>query len=472
MYEKCDSVSRRAFLRQAGSAIGAAAWPRAVPSLADDTIPSSKTFVRTQQIAGVWWLINAAGERFVTLGVNHVDPAPWLAPYNREATLKRYGNDFVDENGQFNPKSEGARRWVARVLALMNEWHFNTIGMHGPPHPLFKAARYYVASIQGARLAPYLVRLGQDPLPDVFREDFRTRLERRVRELCCAHQNESNLLGYSYSDTPVWTVPHRFLEENPQWGIVHPWVEDLRRLPADAAGKQQWLQILRKNYPSATAAAMNYAVSATSWEGLAGEREWGKPRNDARAAQDSLAMLTAIAERWYSAHHELIRQHDPSHLILGDKLNNDIGKIPDWLMRILKRYVDVILIQDYRLYDQQKPDLIRLHQGTGKPIINGDSGFAVVKRPHQTHVKGHKVKSLKEVGEHYYAYLKGIMSLPFMLGWHHCGFMEQWDGAKRPGVGTNENGFLDPFEKPYEEALAGVIEANRNTARWHEAAVK
>ena len=178
-------------------------------------------------------------------------------------------------------------------------------------------------------------------------------------------------------------------------------------------------------------------------------------------------MLRAIAERWYSVHCKFIRQHDPNHLILGDTLEN-LANFPDWLLPIVKKYVDVVFIQAFSPFDLQQPHLIRLYEAIGKPIINGDSSFGVPKPPHQTRVKGWRVKNLKEMGEYYYAYLEGIMSLPFMLGWHHCGFMEQWDGAKPKDAATvNENGFMDPFEKPYEEVLTQVILANSKAVEWH-----
>lgn len=428
---------------------------------------SQTSFIRVERKNGVWWLINAQGEQFVSIGVNHVQASCWLAPYNHEVTLKKYGRDFVDEHGRFNPRGKAVERWVANVLRIMKDWGFNTLGMHthGPPHPLYKDQVYYVASTYTARLAAYQFRFGQDRFPDIFSEEFRNNVRRRVRRVCETHKNEPNLLGYAYTDIPAWVVPRRYLKEHPEWEIIHPWVDDLRRLPANAAGKQQWLKVLQNHYSSPAEVAQVYSLNANTWDDLAAVTEWPSPMDTKRAVRDNVALLQAMAEHWYSLHFTLIRQHDPHHLILGDKL----GDFPDWLLAIVKKYVDVVFIQRYTPFEIQKPLLLRLYKAIGKPLINGDSSFGVVKPPHQTNVKGYRVKSLKEMGEHYYAYLKGIMSLPFMLGWHHCGFMEQWDGAKPPGSTTqNENGFMDPFERPYKGVVEKVIEANRKAMEWHD----
>jgi hypothetical protein len=87
-------------------------------------------FIRVEQIDGVWWFINAEGERFVSIGVNHIEPHLWLAPYNKEATLKRYGADMVDENGHFNTHGPAAKKWIDRQIEVCEGLHFNTFGVH------------------------------------------------------------------------------------------------------------------------------------------------------------------------------------------------------------------------------------------------------------------------------------------------------------------------------------------------------
>ena len=58
-----------------------------------------------------------------------------------------------------------------------------------------------------------------------------------------------------------------------------------------------------------------------------------------------LSFMPIIVEQWYGLHKEIIRKHDPNHLILGDK--NIVGWHHDWLLPVLKRNVDVICVQGY-----------------------------------------------------------------------------------------------------------------------------
>ena len=81
-------------------------------------------FVRVQEIDGVWWFISPEGERFVSMGINHVEPHLWLAPYNKAATLKRYGADMVDENGCFNTDGPAAKKWIDQQLVMSRDLNF------------------------------------------------------------------------------------------------------------------------------------------------------------------------------------------------------------------------------------------------------------------------------------------------------------------------------------------------------------
>jgi len=87
---------------------------------------------------GGWWFIRPDGRPMVSLGVNHLEPTLMLAPYNREATLKRYGADFVKEDGTFHPEGAAVRKWIQQVLADLADWGFNSLGFHNPrgcPNP-------------------------------------------------------------------------------------------------------------------------------------------------------------------------------------------------------------------------------------------------------------------------------------------------------------------------------------------------
>lgn len=63
-----------------------------------------------------------------------------------------------------------------------------------------------------------------------------------------------------------------------------------------------------------------------------------------------------------------------------------------------------------------------------------------------------------------------MMSTPYHIGWHHCGYMEQWDEAEQGDAPRNENGFLDPLEKQRTQCTDVLKAINRKAAELHSAA--
>ena len=147
-------------------------------------------YVHVQQIDGVWWFIGPDGDKFVSLGVNHIEPHLWLAPYNKAATLDRYGRDMVTAEGRFDTTSIAAKKWIDRQVEICGDLHFNTFGKHTHPsidHALYRDQIYYVAAFETSPAARWHLQNGEGPLPDVFSEHFATFLTTRVEEVVSEH---------------------------------------------------------------------------------------------------------------------------------------------------------------------------------------------------------------------------------------------------------------------------------------------
>ena len=114
----------------------------------------------------------------------------------------------------------------------------------------------------------------------------------------------------------------------------------------------------------------------------------------------------------------------------------------------------------------------RLYEQLGKPIYNGDGSYSYV-QPNQQQwgAKGWrtKAKSFEEVASFYQETLEGMMATPYTIGWHHCGFLEQWDPAERGDSPMNENGFMDPFENYHTQWTNVIRSVNAEAATLHEA---
>jgi len=446
------------------------------PALADvgDDSELATGYVQVRQIDGVWWFISPEGERFISMGVNHVEPHLWLAPYNKQATLDRYGADMVDKEGFFDTDSAAAKRWVDQQLATCEDLHFNTLGRHTHPTidgKLYQDRIYYLASLQTGPLAGWRERNGEGPRPDVFSVDFYNFLEERVKTMCAAHRDSRYLLGYLYTDVPSWES-----RDPDRPAMKYPWINAILPLGETSPGKWAWVKHLQSRYdtPEEVAEVWGLPVSPTygiSWYHMTRLNTWFDPVDVRRADADMNSFMYKIADRWYRLHYELIRKHDPNHLIMGDK--NWITWHFDYVLEALEKYVDVVSIQAYGRWSEDRVTVDKIFAAVGKPIFNGDGCHSFVnEHQHEYGIKGSRTgaKNLAEVAALYQETVEEMMATPYVIGWHHCGFMEQWDPSERGDSPMNENGFMDPFENYHTEWTDVIREVNSKAAKLHEAA--
>ena len=206
------------------------------------------------------------------------------------------------------------------------------------------------------------------------------------------------------------------------------------------------------------------------WDDISSISNWPEPLNKKLWLADQEEMSKAILENWHRINREVILKYDPNHLILGDKIFCHGKGHPDWVFETVGKYVDVLLIQDYEMLKASHiEELKRYHELSGKPVLNGDASYAFTVEEQEAS-KGLQVESHAAVGEEYTLYLQGIMNLPFMLGWHNCGYLEQWTGGKLDDTGKQQTGLFDPFGNPRMDALGPVKEANLQAIGWHKKA--
>lgn len=428
-----------------------------------------KGFVHVELIDGVWFMVNADGERFIPTGMNHVGPMHRFAPYNREHWLKEFGPE-VFKNGRVDFQGPGVKRWMEQIAKDHKDNGFNTLAFHHPmtmPTEYFnELGLYYIGKVKkshvNAKRARKMSRDGK--YPDVFNDAWLAELDTFVKNYTARHKDSKYLLGYTFEDLPAYSIHH--LEKRITNFEHHPWIMDIISRPGLTLGKQAWIDVLREQYPTATKAAAMYQLNVSDWTGFGGVTEWPLPVDQKQGFADQQKMSAKIVETYLMGYHDALRNHDPNHLIFGDKIQNQRPQ-PDWVWGIVKKYVDVVLIQDYDFFTPGHTRKLRhIHELTGKPIMNGDHSYGVL-RPNMKAVKGVKVASAEAKGQQYAKYLKGIMKLPFMVGWQTCGYLETWTGTA-DATGKQQTGYFDPFGKPINEALAHAKAANEQAVQWHE----
>ena len=418
-----------------------------------------RTSFTLQKDNGVWWLADHTGKRFITTGMNHVGEGGVLFnEVNKGWLTGKFGEDIKGSWGGLNPRAKNIGAYADMVVKDFKDYEFNTIPFHAYSTPLQLYERrkiYYVAKIKVQSISlMQMNRLRGDRFPDVFSTGFRDKLDRLAKRICAPLRDAKYCLGYAYFDMPDLKPARRWHRQMfPDRGLVYPWVQDMRALPASAAGKQEWIRILKRNHASASEAARVYAINdIASWDDLAKVTSWPiKPNDVARVRKDADDMLSCTGRKWYGLHHELIRKYDPNHLLLGDKhdvgYDKSVDMIPNGVLDAIAKHSDVLMIQYYSFYtDQHNATLRKLHRKTGLPIINGDHSYSFKTSKH-TKIKGLEVESFEAVANEYRRYLKGAMEdHPYMLGWWYCGYIEQWAPAGTKQLGQQVR-ILQPLRR-------------------------
>ncbi|MBZ0258935.1 hypothetical protein K8I31_22930, partial [bacterium] len=75
-------------------------------------------FFHTEQIDGVWWIIDPVGNAFISKGVNHI-------VYNGDFSPKISGSPYKDA---VSKKYDSAQEWSKVVAERLKTWGFNSIG--------------------------------------------------------------------------------------------------------------------------------------------------------------------------------------------------------------------------------------------------------------------------------------------------------------------------------------------------------
>ena len=467
----------------------AIAWPAVAQTQA----------VSLEQDGGVWWFRSPGGQRFLSIGANHVEPPYWQSPRNAAFVRETYGGDLFRADGTVDDASPSVKQWATRVAAQFQDWGFNTLGFHNPLSRTLQEAvgGYYVCHLPvpvswgwNMKRSELAASFAKRPM-DIFDPAFRTQLDDVAAQLVKPRATDPRLLGYAYTDGPPWTVEDdagspAYARLTPAQKQVHPWVHALMSLPAAAAGKQAWISLLKQRHAGDPAKAGSvYAVPATTWEELAARTQWSAIGDAKAAGADSRAFLARLIRRWYEERHRSIRQHDTRHLILGDKLNmNRDRKFPVQLATSLKQMrslVDVISVQYYGPADEQVATLATVYRESGLPIINGDTTCKPF-WPDNT-LRGENAAFLQSLGQCYEETLTKLFAQPWFIGWHHCGYMrglrlpylaavkkgDTREVARYEQRGTlYREGFLTDHEEPIQPILTPLKAAIRKSTALHQ----
>ena len=256
---------------------------------------------------GRWLLITPEGKPFFSMGLNHIDPATLRYPENIDLWKDKYGGSTI--------------RWIQESVAPnLKEWGFNSVGWvqevtvrQWRHSRAFTVDEYRALDMPYCHLLPFTESHQWEKHTvnyDFLSQDWKDWCDYVARDHCAELSDDPNLIGYFYSDCPMW---------------IH-----------------------------------NRTHSA--WRGPIFDPE--RLKSEAGRSE-----LTEIAHSYYKTTHDAIRRYDPHHLILGDRYEAN-EPIAMEVINAAKPFVDVFSFQDFR---EPVKHLKHWHETTGKPVLLADA---------------------------------------------------------------------------------------------------
>ncbi|GDY20305.1 hypothetical protein LBMAG56_16500 [Verrucomicrobiota bacterium] len=383
---------------------------------------------RLQQNGGRFWLVTPEGHPFFNLGINHL------------------------ASGMDNAQ----RADVALATELTRKfksWHFNTAGYNASP--LFAKDTPFVSFLNLVPTSRFL--RDKASFPDVFDAAFQRDLQTRIEHQCRDVRDNPRLLGYVWTDTPLWNL------KDARRTIKKDWVSTLRQLAAAAPGKIAYVDFLLETHGGDFAKiAQIYDVKATSRAELLAA-PFDAVRVDAPpvAAEDA-QFLRRIARTFYGVAGPAYRKNDPHHLVWGEMYLQ--GVHPDEVLEEAMPHIDVLLIQPTGNPAAKEPKdhfpaalFDRLHQTYRKPIIIGDHQFSFA-TPEFPRTMWFQYPSAAEAVAAYGVYLREATARPYIVGYNRCQIRDvvQPDGMLKQGL-LQRNG------EPYPDFASQIAAFNRQT---------
>lgn len=423
-------------------------------------------FFRTQQINGVWWLIDPNGNPTLSIGTDHVSYyVHWCeklgyAPYHRNVA-KKYGSEEA---------------WAKEAVKRLLSWNFNVLGANnsvmaryqGLAHTEFLAFGSDFASI--ADIVPKVHWTG---FPDVFDPRFERFCDLRAKERAAPNRDDPWLLGYFLDNELEW-----WGKSGRPWGMA----EEAWKKPADKACKKALVDILRRFYRNDIKAFnTDFGTNFSGFDELLNSQEPKQPVNE-RGQKALMEFVREAADRYFRITAQTLKKHDPNHLNLGCRFAWDAPE-PAWEMA--GKYCDVVTVNIYPRIDLDKGVVIgfeehlrKRHELCKKPIIVTEWSFPALDakdsegRPLPCrHGAGMRVENQTQRARCYAIMQRTLFALPFVVGSHYFMWVDE------PALGISSTfpedsnyGLVNEADEPYPELTAMAAKVNFQVVALHAGA--
>lgn len=384
---------------------------------------------------GVWWFVAPDGERFLSLGINNVSPAP----FNPRPNTKYYDPVATQFGGD-------QKAWGAWVRKLLREHGLNTLGAWS------NAAAPAGDGIHRT-IVLYAFGFAQDRCLSGLRPGFEDFVRTNIRTQLAQYPDPAALLGAFLDNEMPWAGRGPY-EPNGSFSLLEAALE----LPADDAAHTAAVEFLKQRYSDAKKFAAAWDVELDNWKSLDVATLQMGVTPAARADRNAFAGLAA--NRLFTTGARIARQELPGTLLLGVRYAIDA---PDTVLAEDAKVCDVISLNDY--FGDISASLARYGRFwaiTHKPLMITEFAWRAAENNSSnpnTRGAGAVVKTQAERAAAYERFVTGLADVPTIIGAHWFEFADQSPQGRFDGEDSNY-GIVDIHNKPYEALLAAMERAN------------
>ncbi|GBC97911.1 hypothetical protein HRbin17_00406 [bacterium HR17] len=420
-------------------------------------------FFRTEQINGVWWLIDPNGYPTLSIGTDHVSYfVHWCeklgcAPYH-ENVKRKYGSEEA---------------WAKEVVRRLLSWNFNVLGANNSVKARYQGLAHTEFLSFGsdfASIADIVPKVHWTGFPDVFDPRFERFCDLRAKQRCAPNRNDPWLLGYFLDNELEW-----WGKSGRPWGMA----EEAWKKPPNRPCKQALVQIVGEFYRNdINAFNSDFGTKFSSFEELLHSQEPTQPLTE-RGQKVLMAFVREAAERYFRITAQAIKKHDPNHLNLGCRFAWDAPE-PAWEMA--GKYCDVVTVNLYPCIDLERGVVLAIEEHLRKryeickkPIIVTEWSFPALDakdsqgRPLPCkHGAGMRVDTQEQKARCYAIMQRTLFSLPFVVGSHYFMWVDE------PALGISSTfpedsnyGLVNEADEPYPELTAMATKVNAQMVALH-----
>lgn len=381
-------------------------------------------FFRTELVDNRWWIIDPEGYPFIHKGVavfqmggsdrqkrvmkeKFGTPAAWAK--SQTDMLRSYGFNGLGAWSEVTTVRELEKPMAYTVIV-------NPMGEYRGAHKAKFGGEYKQAGWQGYRF----------DLAMVFDPEFDAFVDKAIKPIA-KYKDDKFLLGY-FTDNEI------------------AWVNDaldrhIKYLAKDEAGY----------------------IAAKKW---LDERKGKDATLEDITPEDRLAFSGFYFETYLAKVAAAVRKYDPNHLYLGCRFNqNKEELVNSEIFRVAGKYMDIVSINHYRLWEPNQQSMANWEQWAGKPFLitewytkGEDSGL-----PNNTGA-GWNVKTQAERGYFYQNFAIELLKSKGCVGWHWFTYQDNDPQNLRtdPSNRDSNKGVVNWEYQPYLPLLENMKAFNSN----------